>query len=268
MARAASLEGRASPYAASSATYQSIEGLMEGLRDEVAHNTSLLHMSQSNHHNHIHHHGRHQHSQKCNTCGSRSGSSSASSRKNRFQRCGHHPHNQQSGSCNSNNNCRASSVHSMSHHCCLGPNMHAIPTSAEETNRLPKGYTPNFYGWTSPPVSPKVAAIRRGTSLDGDNINGDGSSIYAGSVRSDNGGDYGWSRNCSNTDGGGEESICEGSSVSGEGCNGVREGMKDEPPICSPDSSAVEMVSDAVSCGSCEETEASFYATCDKQTKL
>ncbi|ROT74100.1 Roundabout-like protein 2, partial [Penaeus vannamei] len=37
----------------------------------------------------------------------------------------------------------------------------------------------------------------------------------------------------------------------------------------SPDSSAVDGApSDAVSCGSCEDTDASFYATCDKQTKL
>lgn len=182
--RSASLEGRLSPFSASSATYQSLEGLISD-REESQYGGS----------------GR------CSGCGSRSSVNSLS-RKLRQQR--YHQFNCiPSGSVQSsthqfidkkpynkahiilNSSSRSDSRSSLSsqkkelhHYCPESPTPSLIPK--DKPNFYLNHCTPNFYGWSSPPGSP--SSIFQGSvhSIDCEGVSLDGidgvSSVYAGSV--------------------------------------------------------------------------------------
>lgn len=254
--RTASLEGTGSPYGGSTNTYQSIDGLTDALhRDDDGHCCSHS-CSQSQchaHHSHAHAHGHsHSHS-RCGTCGSRNSSSSSCRRSSRSSRCGYVRVARASGG----------SLYSLSRPCCHDP-ARISPFDSAAAVIPSQAYRPNFYGWASPPGSPALdegrIGPRRQVSLESDALlKSDQTQVYApgGSIRSD--GEYWCSRDAA--------SVYGGSTRSAEGETGA--GSRTGQPGTSPDSSAVEGVpSDAVSCGSCEETDASFYAGGDKQTKL
>ncbi|XP_069939471.1 protein sax-3-like isoform X2 [Cherax quadricarinatus] len=250
--RTASLEGGGSPYGGSTNTYQSIDGLTDALRrddDGRCCSHSCSHGQCHSHHNHGHGHSH----GRCSTCGSRNSSSSYRRNSGRSSRCGHVRTGRTSGG----------SLHSLSRPCCHDPNRVSSYESAAPA--IPSHtYRPNFYGWASPPGSPAMdegrMGPRRQVSLESDALlRSDQTQVYApgGSIRSD--GEYWCSRDVASVYGGSTRS------AGGETGAGSRAG----PQGTSPDSSAVEGVpSDAVSCGSCEDTDASFYASCDKQTKL
>lgn len=252
--RTASLEGGGSPYGGSTNTYQSIDGLTDALhRDDEAHccSHSCGHGQCHAHHGHAHAHA-HSHS-RCGTCGSRNSSSSSCRRSTRSSRCGYVRVARASGG----------SLYSLSRPCCHDA-ARISPFDSAAAVIPSQAYRPNFYGWASPPGSPALDEVRAGprrqVSLESDALlRGDQTQVYAasGSIRSD--GEYWCSRDAASVYGGSTRS------AGGETGGGSRTGQ----PGTSPDSSAVEGVpSDAVSCGSCEETEASFYAAGDKQTKL
>ncbi|KAK4297947.1 hypothetical protein Pmani_029668 [Petrolisthes manimaculis] len=238
-----------SQYGGSTNTYQSIEGLTESMpRECCAHACAHAHAHACSHaHAHAHH-------TRCGTCGSHNSSGSSCRRSSgRSSRCGHTRAARVAGG----------SLYSLSRPCCHDP---ARVSPLDPATALPAHhYRPNFYGWASPPGSPGVeeasrAGPRRQVSLESDALlRSEQQQVYAagGSIRSD--GEYWCSRDNTSVYGGSTRS------AGGETVGGSRAGVQGT----SPDSSAVEGApSDAMSCGSCEETEASFYATCDKQTKL
>ncbi|XP_037789932.1 uncharacterized protein LOC119585331 [Penaeus monodon] len=175
--------------------------------------------------------------------------------------------------CSHSRSVRASggSLYSLSRPCCH-ESTRVAPFDAGAPVMPTHSYRPNFYGWSSPPGSPALEDSRMGPrrqiSLESDALlRTDASQVYGGgSVRSD--GDYWCSRDAGSVYGGSTRSAGgeTGGEAGGEGGGG---GSRTGQAGTSPDSSAVDGApSDAVSCGSCEDTDASFYATCDKQTKL
>ncbi|KAK7071671.1 hypothetical protein SK128_019477 [Halocaridina rubra] len=261
--RTLSLEGGGSPYGGSTNTYQSIDGLTDALRrdeDNRCCSHTCSHSSQCHaHHNHSHNHNHNSHRHgRCNTCGSRNSSVASSCRhsSSRGSRCSHSKPTKASGG----------SLYSLSRPCCHEPTR-ISPYNSSGPAIPTHNYRPNFYGWTSPPASPALEDSRLGprrqVSLESDALlRTDQSQVYSGgSIRSD--GDYWCSRDAVSVYGGSTRSA--GVETVGDGGGETKSG----PQGTSPDSSAVEGApSDAISCGSCEDTDASFYATCDKQTKL
>ncbi|XP_064079407.1 LOW QUALITY PROTEIN: roundabout homolog 1-like [Macrobrachium nipponense] len=269
--RTASLEGGGSPYGGSTNTYQSIDGLTDALRrdeDNRCCSHSCSHSSQCHgHHSHAHSHVHSHGHGRCNTCGSRNSSSSSSCRRNsgRTSRCSHSKPAKASGG----------SLYSLSRPCCHDATRIA-PFPSSGASIPTHNYRPNFYGWASPPGSPALedsrgggggVGPRRQVSLESDALlrTDQTQVVYSGgSTRSD--GDYWCSRDAASVYGGSTRSA--GVETVGDGGGGGGD-SKSGPHGTSPDSSAVDGApSDAVSCGSCEDTDASFYATCDKQTKL
>ncbi|XP_076043919.1 roundabout homolog 2-like [Oratosquilla oratoria] len=325
-------------YAGSSNTYQSIEGLMEGLQQQQQQQEeeeACCVLQQ-------------RHSHRCST----SSSSCSRCRHSRPAPCHHHHHGHRhhhrhaaagSGSCNALHR----SLHSLGHRSCCSqeysigysspPLLTNSPTPYETSlpTFLPQKYRPNFYGPMSPPLSPMrhganlcTSTLRRGPrrmkSLESDallhagsggggggrSVSGGGGgsssipdhSVYGGSVRSD----VGTEDLCGSSVREGDSTCGDGSVRSSRGADGAEgesvynfeyntetensrgsedershQGEQDQPKKmvkqskkattlpCSSDSSAMDgTASDVVSCGSCEETTASFYASCDKQTKL
>ena len=166
LARATSLEGRASPYAPSSATYQSIEGLTEdycsGRRDDS----------------------------RCNNCGSRASTISS-------KRTGKSYHHRSHYECRHHRSGRSKSSHSSSSQLSAGVHSSCCSNSRRTpmSQGNPHNYAPNFYGWMSPPASPRVVFPPfecEGFSMDGESLYG--GSADAKSELGGGGGEYSWCR--------------------------------------------------------------------------